>query len=321
MPIKIPNGLPATQILESENIFVMQEDRAMTQDIRPLKIVILNLMPTKITTETQLMRLLGNSPLQVDVELLQMASHKSKNTSEKHLMKFYKTLDEIREERFDGMIVTGAPVEQMPFEEVDYWDELCEVFEWAKKHVYSTMFICWGAQAGLYYRYGIDKVDLPKKLFGIYNHMILNPKHPLMRGFDDYFLIPHSRYTGVRTEDVEKVPQLEILATSKKAGVAIICSKNGREFYLLGHCEYDYDTLAKEYYRDVEKGIKISKPYNYFPDDNFNRKPVMTWRSHASLLYSNWLNYYLYQQTPYDLEDLKKMYEAENEDQNADSLR
>nr|WP_316614927.1 homoserine O-succinyltransferase [uncultured Ruminococcus sp.] len=312
MPIKIPNGLPATQILESENIFVMQEDRAMTQDIRPLKIVILNLMPTKITTETQLMRLLGNSPLQVDVELLQMASHKSKNTSEKHLMKFYKTLDEIREERFDGMIVTGAPVEQMPFEEVDYWDELCEVFEWAKKHVYSTMFICWGAQAGLYYRYGIDKVDLPKKLFGIYNHMILNPKHPLMRGFDDYFLIPHSRYTGVRTEDIEAVPQLEILATSKKAGVAIICAKNGREFYLLGHCEYDYDTLAKEYYRDVEKGIKISKPYNYFPDDNVNRKPVMTWRSHASLLYSNWLNYYLYQQTPYDLEELKKMYEAEN---------
>ena len=238
-----------------------------------------------------------------------MASHKSKNTSEKHLMKFYKTLDEIRDERFDGMIVTGAPVEKMPFEEVDYWDELCEVFEWAKKHVYSTMFICWGAQAGLYYRYGIDKVDLSKKLFGIYNHMILNPKHPLMRGFDDYFLIPHSRYTGIRTEDVEAIPELEILATSRKAGVAIICSKNGREFYLLGHCEYDYDTLAKEYYRDVEKGIKIDMPYNYFPENNVNRKPVMTWRSHASLLYANWLNYYLYQQTPYDLEDLKKMYE------------
>ncbi len=311
MPIKIQNALPAIKILESENIFVMQEDRATTQDIRPLKIVILNLMPTKQATETQLMRLLGNSPLQVEVELLQMASHTSKNTSEEHLMKFYKTFDEIRNEKFDGMIVTGAPVEQMPFEEVDYWDELCEVFDWAKKHVYSTLFICWGAQAGLYHRYGIEKYDLPKKLFGIYNHMILNPKHPLTRGFDDFFLVPHSRYTGIRSEDIGKIPELEILATSKKAGAAIICSKNGREVYLLGHCEYDYDTLAKEYYRDIEKGIKIQMPYNYFPENNVNRKPVMTWRSHASNLYSNWLNYYLYQQTPYDLEDLKKMYEAE----------
>ena len=311
MPIKIQNALPAIKILESENIFVMQEDRATTQDIRPLKIVIVNLMPTKVTTETQLMRLLGNSPLQVEVELLQMASHRSKNTSEEHLTKFYKTFDEIRDERFDGMIVTGAPVELMEFEEVDYWDELCEVFEWAKKNVYSTLFICWGAQAGLYYRYGIKKHKLSRKLFGIYNHMILNPKHPLTRGFDDYFLVPHSRYTGVRSEDVEAVPELEILATSKKAGAAIICSKNGREVYLLGHCEYDYDTLAKEYYRDVAKGLKIQMPYNYFPDNNINRKPIMTWRSHASNLYSNWLNYYLYQQTPYDLEDLKKMYEAE----------
>ncbi len=308
MPIKIQNDLPAIKILESENIFVMQEARATTQDIRPLKIIILNLMPTKIATETQLMRLLGNSPLQVDVELLQMASHKSKNTDEEHLTKFYKTLDEIRDEKFDGMIVTGAPVELMNFEEVDYWDELCEVFRWARKHVYSTMYICWGAQAGLYFNYGIKKHTLPKKLFGIYNHMILNPKHPLMRGFDDYFLVPHSRYTGVESSEIEAVSQLEILATSKKAGVAIICSKNGREFYLLGHCEYDYDTLAKEYYRDVEKGIDIQMPYNYFPDNNVNRKPVMTWRSHGSLLYQNWLNYYLYQQTPYDLEDLKRMY-------------
>ena len=308
MPIKIQNDLPAIKILESENIFVMQEARATTQDIRPLKIIILNLMPTKIATETQLMRLLGNSPLQVDVELLQMASHKSKNTDEEHLTKFYKTLDEIRDEKFDGMIVTGAPVELMDFEEVDYWDELCEVFRWARKHVYSTMYICWGAQAGLYFNYGIQKHTLPKKLFGIYNHMILNPKHPLMRGFDDYFLVPHSRYTGVESSEIEAVPQLEILATSKKAGVAIICSKNGREFYLLGHCEYDYDTLAKEYYRDVEKGIDIQMPYNYFPENNVNRKPVMTWRSHGSLLYQNWLNYYLYQQTPYDLEDLKRMY-------------
>lgn len=311
MPIKIQNDLPAIKILESENIFVMQEDRATTQDIRPLKIVIVNLMPTKVETETQLMRLLGNSPLQVEVELMQMQSHKSKNTSEEHLTKFYKTFDEVRHEKFDGMIITGAPVEQMPFEEVDYWEELCEVFEWAKKNVYSTMFICWGAQAGLYYRYGIEKYELPKKLFGIYNHMILNPKHPLMRGFDDFFLVPHSRYTGIRPGDVEAVPELEILATSRKAGAAIICSKNGREFYLLGHCEYDYDTLAREYYRDVEKGLNIRMPYNYFPENNVNRKPVMTWRSHGSLLYANWLNYYLYQQTPYDLEDLKKMYEAE----------
>ena len=308
MPIKIQNDLPAIKILESENIFVMQEARATTQDIRPLRIVILNLMPTKVETETQLMRLLGNSPLQVDIELMQMASHKSKNTSEEHLTKFYKTLDELRSEKFDGMIVTGAPVELLPFEEVDYWEELCEVFKWADKNVYSTMYICWGAQAGLYYNYGIDKYELPRKLFGIYNHMILKPKHPLMRGFDDYFLVPHSRYTGVRYEDIEAVPELEILATSKKAGVAIICSKNGREFYLLGHCEYDYDTLAKEYYRDVEKGVDIQMPYNYFPDNNINRKPVMTWRSHGSLLYANWLNYYLYQQTPYDLEELKRMY-------------
>lgn len=311
MPIKIQNDLPAIKILESENIFVMQEDRATTQDIRPLKIVIVNLMPTKVETETQLMRLLGNSPLQVEVELMQMQSHKSKNTSDEHLTKFYKTFDEVRHEKFDGMIVTGAPVEQMPFEEVDYWEELCVVFEWAKKNVYSTMFICWGAQAGLYYRYGIEKYELPKKLFGIYNHMILNPKHPLMRGFDDFFLVPHSRYTGIRPGDVEAVPELEILATSRKAGAAIICSKNGREFYLLGHCEYDYDTLAREYYRDVEKGLNIRMPYNYFPENNVNRKPIMTWRSHGSLLYANWLNYYLYQQTPYDLEDLKKMYEAQ----------
>ncbi len=311
MPIKVSNDLPASKILESENIFVMPEDRAMSQDIRPLRIIILNLMPTKVETETQILRLLGNSPLQVDVELLQMVTHHSKNTSEEHLTKFYKTFDEIRNERYDGMIVTGAPVELMKFEEVDYWQELTTVFDWAKKHVYSTMFICWGAQAGLYHRYGIKKHNLPKKLFGIYNHTIVNNKHPLMRGFDDYFLVPHSRYTGVLTEDIEREDQLEILATSKGAGVSIVCSKNGREFYLFGHCEYDYDTLAKEYYRDVKKGLNIDIPYNYFPNNNVNRKPPLTWRSHASLLYQNWLNYYLYQQTPYDLEELKKMYEHE----------
>ena len=308
MPIKVQNDLPATKILEGENIFVMTEDRATTQDIRPLRIVILNLMPTKVETETQLLRLLGNSPLQVDIELLQMTSHKSKNTSQEHLTKFYKTFDEICDERYDGMIVTGAPVEQMEYEDVDYWDELCEVLDWAKKHVYSTLFICWGAQAGLYHRYGIQKYDLPKKLSGIYNHTILNNKHPLMRGFDDFFLVPHSRYTGVKSAAIQAQPQLEILADSAKAGVSIVCSRNGREFYLFGHCEYDYDTLAKEYYRDVNKGIKPDIPYNYFPDNNVTRKPVMTWRSHATLLYQNWLNYYLYQQTPYDLEDLKKMY-------------
>ena len=276
MPIKVQNDLPATKVLESENIFVMPEQRATTQDIRPLRIVIVNLMPTKVVTETQLLRLLGNSPLQVEVELLKMATHKSKHTSEEHLTKFYRTFDDIKEERYDGMIVTGAPVELLEYEEVDYWDELCGIFDWAKKHVYSTLFICWGAQAGLYHRYGIQKYTLPKKLSGIYNHKIMNNKHPMTRGFDDYFLV---------------------------------CSKNGREFYVFGHCEYDYDTLAKEYYRDVAKGLKPDIPYNYFPDNNVNRKPVMTWRSHASLLYQNWLNYYLYQQTPYDLEDLKKMYE------------
>ena len=308
MPIKVQNDLPAARILEGENIFVMTEERATTQDIRPLKIVILNLMPTKIETETQLLRLLGNSPLQVDIELLQMSSHQSKNTSQEHLTKFYKTFDEIRDDRFDGMIVTGAPVELMEYEEVDYWDELCEVLDWAKQHIYSTLFICWGAQAGLYHRYGIQKFNLPKKLSGIYNHRILNNKHPLMRGFDDFFMVPHSRYTGVKSSAIQAQPQLEILADSSKAGVSIVCSKNGREFYLFGHCEYDYDTIAKEYYRDIQKGIHPEIPYNYFPDNNVTRKPVMTWRSHASLLYQNWLNYYLYQQTPYDLEDLKKMY-------------
>ena len=309
MPIKVQNDLPATKVLESENIFVMSEQRATTQDIRPLRIVIVNLMPTKVVTETQLLRLLGNSPLQVEVELLKMATHKSKHTSQEHLTKFYRVFDEIKEERFDGMIVTGAPVELLEYEDVDYWDELCTVFDWAKKHVYSTLFICWGAQAGLYHRYGIQKYTLPKKLSGIYNHKIMNNKHPMTRGFDDYFLVPHSRYTAVKSADINAVPELEILANSNKAGVSIVCSKNGREFYVFGHCEYDYDTLAKEYYRDVAKGINPDIPYNYFPDNNVNRKPVMTWRSHASLLYQNWLNYYLYQQTPYDLEDLKKMYD------------
>ncbi len=309
MPIKVANDLPATRILESENIFVMSEKRAMTQDIRPLKIIIVNLMPTKIVTETQLLRLLGNSPLQVDIELLQMATHQSKNTSKKHLTTFYKTFDEIKDQKFDGMIVTGAPVELLEFEDVDYWEELCEVFKWAKKNVYSTLFICWGAQAGLYYHYGIDKIAYDKKLSGVYKHKVLNPLHPLLRGFDDEFCSPHSRNTGVRKEDIEKIDDLEILAESDVAGVSIVCNKNGRQFFILGHFEYDIDTLANEYYRDKNKGLNPSIPVNYFPNDDVTKKPIMSWRSYAALLYYNWLNYYLYQQTPYDLEDLKKLYD------------
>lgn len=311
MPIKVQTNLPAIKILESENIFVMPEERAMAQDIRPLKIVILNLMPTKVVTETQLLRLLGNSPLQVDIELLQMATHKSKNTSRRHLTTFYKTFDEIKSQKFDGMIITGAPVEQLDFEEVDYWDELCEILDWSKKNVYSVLHICWGAQAGLYHRYGIRKYEFKEKLSGIFEHNILNPLHPLLRGFDDKFLLPHSRYTGVVEDDVYNYenPKLEILAKSDKAGVSIIGKKNGRAFYVLGHAEYDRETLANEYFRDINKGLEIKVPENYFPNDDPTRVPPMTWRSSASLLFLNWLNYYVYQQTPYDLEDLKKMYE------------
>ena len=309
MPIKVQSNLPAIKILESENIFVMPEERAMAQDIRPLKIVILNLMPTKIVTETQLLRLLGNSPLQVDIELLQMATHKSKNTSRRHLTTFYKTFDEIRDQRFDGMIITGAPVELMNFEEVDYWDELCEIMDWSRTNVYSTMHICWGAQAGLYYRYGVRKFEFIEKLSGVFEHRILNPLHPLLRGFDETFRLPHSRYTGVVESDILKQPNLEILAAGKKAGVSIVGRKNGREFYILGHAEYDRDTLAEEYSRDINKGLDVHIPDNYFPDDDPSKTPKLVWRSYASLLFSNWLNYYVYQQTPYDLEDLKKLYE------------
>lgn len=305
MPIKIPSELPAFSLLESENVFVMPEERAIMQDIRPLKILILNLMPTKIDTENQLLRLLGNSPLQVDIELLQTATHKSKNTSQSHLENFYKTFDQIRDNSYDGMIITGAPVEMLPFEEVDYWEELCEIMEWSKKNVYSTFHICWGAQAGLYYHFGIDKHELGGKISGIYTHSVLNPRHPLMRGFDDYFTMPHSRYTGVYREDIEKHNELEILAISRCAGVSIVCNKNGRQFFVMGHAEYDRNTLAGEYFRDVNKGIHPSIPFNYFPNNDPMERPVMTWKSNANLLYTNWLNYYVYQQTPYHLEDLK----------------
>lgn len=311
MPIKVQSDLPAIKVLESENIFVMPEERAITQDIRPLKIVILNLMPTKVETETQLLRLLGNSPLQIDIELLQVVTHVSKNTPTHHLTKFYRTFDEIKDERFDGMIITGAPVETLEFEEVDYWDELKQIMQWSKHNVYSTFHICWGAQAGLYYHYGVRKYMLPEKLSGVYNHRILNPLHPLMRGFDDSFKIPHSRYTGVSRDDIEKCDELEILATSDYAGVSIVCSKDGRQFFVLGHAEYDRNTLAGEYFRDKNKGINPCVPYNYFPNDDPSRLPPMVWRSNATLLYTNWLNYYVYQQTPYDLQELKRMYGQE----------
>ena len=308
MPIKVQSNLPAIKVLESENIFVMPDDVALRQDIRPLKILILNLMPTKIATETQLLRLLGNSPLQVDIELLQMASHTSKNTSPHHLTTFYKTFKQIKNETFDGLIITGAPVEHLEFEEVDYWDELCEIMEWSKHNVYSTFHICWGAQAGLYYHYGIKKYQLDKKLSGIYSHKVLNPNHPLMRGFDDTFELPQSRYTGVHEADVRKCPYLEILSISDMAGVSVVVNKTGRQVYVTGHAEYDRETLANEYFRDKNKGLNPDIPYNYFPQDDASKTPPMVWRSNATLLYTNWLNYFVYQATPYDLHELIEKY-------------
>lgn len=308
MPIKVQSNLPAIKILESENIFVMPNEVALKQDIRPLKILILNLMPTKIETETQLLRLLGNSPLQVDIELLQMASHTSKNTSPHHLTTFYKTFEQVKNETFDGMIITGAPVEQMEFEEVDYWDELCEIMDWSKHNVYSTFHICWGAQAGLYHHFGIQKTPLSKKLSGIYSHKILNPHHPLMRGFDDTFVLPHSRYTTINESSIKKIAGLDVLAISEQAGASIVCSKTGRQVFVTGHAEYDRDTLANEYFRDKNKGIEPDVPFNYFPDDDASKTPPMTWRSNATLLYTNWLNYFVYQATPYDLHDLLLKY-------------
>lgn len=308
MPIKVQSNLPAIKVLESENIFVMPDDIALRQDIRPLKILILNLMPTKIATETQLLRLLGNSPLQVDIELLQMASHTSKNTSPHHLTTFYKTFKQIKNETFDGLIITGAPVEHLEFEEVDYWDELCEIMEWSKHNVFSTFHICWGAQAGLYYHYGIKKYRLDKKLSGIYSHKVLNPNHPLMRGFDDTFELPQSRYTGVHKADVRKCPYLEILSISDMAGVSVVVNKTGRQVYVTGHAEYDRETLANEYFRDKNKGLNPDIPYNYFPQDDVSKTPPMVWRSNATLLYTNWLNYFVYQATPYDLHELIEKY-------------
>lgn len=305
MPIIINADLPALDVLESENIFVIGQEQGSVQDIRPLKIVLLNLMPTKIETETQLLRLLGNTPLQVELEFLHMASHISKNTSASHLNTFYKTFNEIRDEKFDGMIITGAPVEKLPFEEVDYWQEMLEVMEWSMHNVYSTMHICWGAQAGLYYHYGIHKYPMEEKLSGIYNHKVLNPYHPLMRGFDDNYFAPHSRYTEVRLEDIQANSDLIPLAVSDLAGLHIAAAKSGRQFFVTGHAEYDRETLSREYFRDINKGLKPKVPYNYFPNDDDTKTPPFTWRSNAHLLIANWLNYYVYQQTPFDLRDLK----------------
>ena len=301
MPIKIPNSLPATETLLSENIFVITETRALTQDIRPLKIAILNLMPTKIATETQLARLLGNSPLQVELELVQMSSHESRNTPQEHMLAFYKTFDQIKNQKFDGMIITGAPVEHLEFEDVDYWQELCEIMEWTKTNVTSTFHICWAAQAALYYHYGINKKPLEKKLFGVFPHHKEYAASMLMRGFDDEFMVPQSRHTTVERSDVLQVPQLKILASSKEGGIYAVTTKLGRQIFITGHSEYDADTLKLEYLRDVAAGKPIEVPKNYFPDDNPENEPRVTWRSHANLLYSNWLNYYVYQTTPYDI--------------------
>ncbi len=305
MPIKIPNDLPAVKTLSEENIFVMTETRAITQDIRPLKILVLNLMPKKIETETQLSRLLGNSPLQVDLELMHTKSHISKNVSAEHLFAFYKTFDDVKDRTFDGMIITGAPVEKMPFEEVEYWEELCEIMEWSKTHVHSTFHICWGAQAALYYHYGINKVSLDKKLFGVFPHTVAHKSSILFRGFDDEFMVPHSRHTTVLLEDIKKVPELKILAVSEKAGVYAVATDQGKQVFITGHSEYDADTLQKEYLRDLAAGLPIEIPENYFEGDNPDNPPKVTWRSHANLLYSNWLNYFVYQTTPYDIKEIK----------------
>ncbi len=305
MPIKIPNELPAAKTLAEENIFVMTETRAGMQDIRPLQILLLNLMPTKVVTETQFSRLLGNTPLQVELTLMHTTSHRSKNTSEEHLLAFYHTFDEIKDRNFDGMVITGAPVELMPFEEVEYWDELCEIMKWSLTHVQSTFHICWGAQAGLYYHFGIQKHTLDRKLFGIFPHVADYKRSMLFRGFDDIFYVPHSRHTTVDRADIEAIPKLKILASSEQAGVFAVSTPNGRQIFITGHPEYDADTLRREYVRDVEAGKPIDIPFNYFPDDDPTREPPATWRSSANLLYSNWLNYFVYQTTPYDLGQLK----------------
>ena len=307
MPIKIPNELPAVKTLENENIFVMTESKAIKQDIRPLKILILNLMPPKVDTETQLSRLLGNTPLQVEIELIRTTSHQAKNVSEEHLLAFYKEFADVKENYYDGMVITGAPVEKMAFEEVDYWEELCEIMEWTKSHVHSTLHICWGAQAGLYYHFGINKYMMEEKLSGVYAHKVDYKKSILFRGFDDVFYVPHSRYTTVKREDIEAVKALKILASSEKAGVYTVSTKKGRQIFVTGHSEYDADTLNKEYTRDKNAGLNPKIPENYFPGDDDTKPPMITWRGHATLLFTNWLNYFVYQSTPYDIMKIKEI--------------
>ena len=304
MPIKIPDSLPARATLEGENIFVMTEYRAIHQDMRPLNLIILNLMPTKIVTETQLMRKLSNTPLQIQVELLQMASHTPQNTDAGHLSSFYTTFDQIQDRKFDGMIITGAPVENLDFTDVDYWEELCQIMAWSRTHVHSTLHVCWGAQAGLFFHYGIPKYSLEKKLFGVFSHRALKKQSPLFRGFDDEFFIPHSRHTENRVEDISQIPELELLAVSEEAGAFAVKSRDNRRIVITGHPEYDADTLAKEYFRDVDKGLPIDPPRHYFPDNDPSQAPVVRWRSAGQLFYTNWLNYYVYQTTPYDLNKL-----------------
>ncbi len=301
MPLIVPDKLPAVEMLRDENIFVMEEGTAVHQDIRPLRILLFNLMPLKITTEKHILRMLSNSPLQVEIDLLRTQSYTGTNTPLSHLERFYKTFDQISDRKYDGMIITGAPVEQMEFEDVDYWPEIQMILEWTRHHVFSTYYICWGVQAALFHFYGIPKYPLQKKMFGVFPHKVLNPRLPIVRGFDDYFLAPHSRHTEIRKEDVEKVPQLEIVSLSDAAGLYIITSRDGRQIYVTGHSEYDPQTLQDEYLRDVKKGLPIDIPQNYFPENNPELTPVVRWRSHANLLFSNWLNYYVYQRTPYDV--------------------
>jgi homoserine O-succinyltransferase len=301
MPIRIPDSLPARAVLEGENIFVMTEYRALHQDIRPLNLLILNLMPTKIVTENQLLRKLSNTPLQIQVELLQTASYIGRNTDSNHLDSFYTTFDQVKDRKFDGLIITGAPVENLDFQQVEYWQELCDIMAWSTTHVHSTLHICWGAQAGLFFHYGIEKYSLPKKLFGVYDHRVLKPNSPLFRGFDDVFQAPHSRYTEVLEGDIRSCPELELLSVSGQAGVFAVKSRDNRRFFISGHPEYDPDTLSKEYWRDIERGLQISVPDHYFPDNDPSRPPIVRWRAAGQLLYTNWLNYYVYQTTPYDL--------------------
>lgn len=305
MPIKVPDGLPAAEILTKEDVFIMEENRAEHQDIRPLTIAILNLMPNKIVTETQILRLLGNSPLQVDITLLYPETHRTKNTSEEYLIKYYQTFDSIKDKKFDGMIITGAPIEQMPFEEVDFWPELQKIMDWSRHNVFSTLFICWGAQAGLYHFFGVPKYPLKEKMFGVFPHTLNRRDIRLLRGFDDIFYVPHSRHTEVRREDIVKVPELEILSESKESGVYLAGTKGGRQIFVTGHSEYDPLTLKAEYDRDVSQGLPINVPQNYYPEEDPSKTPIVRWRGHSNLLFANWLNYYVYQETPYNLEEIK----------------